>query len=468
MKKLFTVIVSFVLFCPPLFAQTAGKIGARVAAVMQKQKSPLYTFVQKELQNYYGHAAFADPQRSEGWYRVDDFLTWLDKNATHLEEESLNLGNEPIALQQIYKKTKAWEFRPLQLAFWVYLGGRYIADVYQVQADFSRLFISYCDGGACAFGGTGIIFINPEHKDSVPAAINLGMHETTHLLTYLMHESSEPLSELATFYTQYNYGLPVKAADAANFGDAVRDIRRTYSFRPDFNLAYEYNYFVAGILLNSQITPQDILTFSKTDGFNADIPLWQTALELLAAEKDRFFVRTLPRRGWSVSVSQDTILNTLKDLGLPADAAEKWTKSPGKEFFLGIFQKNKLPFSVPYGAPKKISLFVKKQGEDFSFYSGYEPINKKQYLEKTFGPYAKDKRLKLFYDNLLKNLPPEVTASARQDWPVLTTETFFSSAAKEVRKNFADRYGDQITKAVLRTLQEAGAPPPPPLPKNYL
>ncbi len=467
MRKLLFCLLSVFLFTP-LWAQSAGDIGARVTARLQEQKSPLYTFVQQELQNYYGRTDFSDPQRSKGWYRVDDFLKWLNKNAARLENTQMNAVGKQITLKQIYANPKAWDFRPLQLAFWVYLGGRYIADVYQVKADFSLLKISYCDGGACAFGGTGVIFINPEDKDSLPSAVNLGMHETTHLLTYLMHGSSEPLTELATFYSQYNYGLPVKAADATNFGDAVRDIRLTYAVRPDFDLHYEYNYFVAGILLNSHIKPQDVLAFSKTEDFNPDISLWQTVLNLLAADKKQFFLRP-GRRFGGTTMSEESALDFVQKLGFSEQDMQKWSSTPDKEFFLGVFDKDKLSIVSQFWMPKKTPLFVKKHNDYFSFQAGFTPVTKNQYLEAAFGPYAKSKRLKEFYDRLLKNLPPEVTASARQHWPALTADTFLSSpAAREVRTKFAKPYAKPLKEAVIRSLAEAGAPPPPPLPAGYL
>lgn len=467
MKKLLFCLLSLFFFTP-LFAQNAGAISQRVTAAIQEQKPPLYTFVQKELQNYYGRADFSDPNRSVGWYRVNDFLKWLSKNAARLETAEMNAVGQQITLKQIYANPKAWEFRPLQLAFWVYLGGRYIADVYQAEADFSRLAVSYCNGGACAFGGTGVIFINPEEKDSIPAAVNLGMHETTHLLTYLMHESSEPLTELATFYSQYNYGLPVKQQEANTFGDTVRDIRLTYAARPDFDLHYEYNYFVAGILINSQIKPQDVLSFSKKAGFNADISVWQTVLNLLAADKKQFFVRPGNRYG-GISMSEESALALAEKLGFTAQDMQKWKNSPDKEFFLGVFDKDKLSAAAMYWMPKKTPVFVKHHNDYFSFQAGFTPLNKNQYLEEAFGPYAKTKRLKDFYERLLKNLPPEVTASARQNWPALTTATFLSGpAAREVRANFAKPYARQFKQAIIRSLEEAGAPPPPPLPKGYL
>lgn len=468
MKKiLFCLLFVFLFF--PLSAQPTGNIRQRVQAQIHEQTPPLYTFVQTELQEYYGQSDFSDPQHTKGWYRVDDFLTWLKKNARQLDLEEINAADKHITLKQIYTNPEAMQFKPLRLSFWVYLGARYIADVYQVKADFSRLKISYCESGACAFGGIGVIFLNPDQKDALPAAINLGMHETTHLLTYLTHQSSEPLTELATFYSQYNYGLPVKATDATNFGDAVRDIRLTYAARPDFALHYEYNYFVAGLLLNSQIKPQDVLSFSKNPNFNADIPLWQTVLYLLAAENKHFFVKPQSKRTRMFAVPHNDAIFVVEGLGFTEEDINRWQAAPDKEFFLGIIPKEKLPFFDTYWMPQKTALFVTSHNNSFSFQAGFVGLNKNQYLELVFGPYAKNKRLKEFYARLLKNLPAEMADSARNNWPAVTAETFLSApAAREVRANFANPYAKPFKEAIIRSLSEVNAPPPPPMPKGYL
>ncbi|MBR3899198.1 MAG: hypothetical protein IKJ44_02885, partial [Elusimicrobiaceae bacterium] len=62
---------------------------ALLGQAIQARGCPLYQSVRSELQQYYGRSDFSDPDRSTGWYRVDNFLTWLAENEQKLKRESI-------------------------------------------------------------------------------------------------------------------------------------------------------------------------------------------------------------------------------------------------------------------------------------------------------------------------------------------------------------------------------------------
>lgn len=466
MKRIFCLLIALFLCCPiGGWAVDLSRLDTMVE--QQRDQNILYNSVKKELSSYYGRSNFSDPQRTTGWYRVNDFLQWLKQNAPVLENEVVNIPNKQMVfLTDIYPDPAIRRSDADRYIFWIYLGARYIADVYHMQADFSRLSIQFCPDSACTLAGTGMILVDPQAASSVPAILNLGMHEATHILPYLGPQKKGTLSELATFYSQYNYGLPVKLSDATSFGDGIRDIRRTAVLAPHFNFHYEYNYFVAGILLNDQIRPQDVLSLFKKKDIYAEIAVWQTAFTLILADSNGFFMK-VPKLYDSIAMNEATLKNDMP--ALTEEDFAKWKAHIGREFYLGKFDKSDTPFKYKSLLPNKIPLFITAMEEYFSVETGFVRLSKQQYLEKLFGAYATNKKLKRFYSRLLENLPENVLNSVKSKWPVLTSKTLVNEERKQkVKSDFANLYDAELKDALIKALADAGAPPLPPMPKGYL
>ena len=284
MKKLFVLLALSLMSAVSyggINPQLENTVLRQVAATQQEKT--LYKVVRTHLQQYYGRTDFKDPRHKTGWYRVQDFLTWLETHNDELESSNFNyfyLNNDaklPIPKYYYYKVSdfleQNWDDLPgyVVQGFWSYLGVRYLAEVYHKDFDFSTFILGGVTGKMTSGVQYGTILLNINDKLVFPEAINLGMHEGTHFLPMLSgDQSGNMLSELATFYTEFNYSLPVKKEDADHFAAGTRDMRRVKELRPDLSIYREYNLFVTGIILNEQLTPAKVLTL--TDGeFNSGI-----------------------------------------------------------------------------------------------------------------------------------------------------------------------------------------------------
>jgi len=434
-------------------------------------ETSLDVVVKEELRKYYGRENFSDPAHQSGWFRVDDFLTWVQKNAKPLENEKMNLQATKVSLKQIYTEPKMWSSELFRRAFWVYLGGRYIADVYGVKADFSRLSINFCEDMACAIGGTGMIYISPKSDETIPATINMGMHETTHLLPYLQNGRHDALSELATFYTQYNYALPVRAQDARSLADGVRDFRRIYQLRSDLPLLYEYNYFVVGEILNPAIRPADIFTFTKDEVSGT---ILDACFNLVVLNEKKFFIQLSfdeMKDTSSFEIFPHNMPSAMKKYHFTQADVDKWQANPETDFYLGKFPWYKLPMaSCPPALRKygeKVHVFVRQEKGSLYLNIGYISCNKKEYMERFFGKKAA--AVSEFYNLLATKLPKDFSAEVKATFPTLTTDTFvLSKPARQKRKALAEKYKAVLEKAVIEALEESGTPPPPAIPEGYL
>ena len=56
-------------------------------SIEEEEHFSLYNFVYNDLVKYYGRTNFNDPHRTNGWYRVDDFLKWLRENENILKQK---------------------------------------------------------------------------------------------------------------------------------------------------------------------------------------------------------------------------------------------------------------------------------------------------------------------------------------------------------------------------------------------
>lgn len=282
------LISLFVFFLPVvLLAQERNTLplkgdltlGIRVA--IDLSRFSLYEIVAKQLQEYYQKTDFSDPQRETGWYRVDNFLTWLKENETNLTQEL-----EQFPLDGRYKQR-----------LWIYLGARYVADMYHTHPDSTKLNIRECSEheNECARMEDTTILFNSFRSQVAPVAIALGMHEGSHLLPALLQEEPvSALSELVSFYSQHEYGLPVKVEDANFFSQGIRDFRLTSS-RKGFSLVpltHEYMLHIVGLAFLQELIPEQMLANSVELSKYSNITLADTVIYWHAINKQQLFIGT--------------------------------------------------------------------------------------------------------------------------------------------------------------------------------
>ena len=446
MKKILLFVLVWLFIFPSVFAKNQVNVRRRVQEQVEKQNSFLYQLVRRELQSYYQRDNFSDPNHQSGWYRVDDFLAWVNIHSKELED---------VMGLSVYDESYMQQIRPNQ-AFWLQLGVRYIASVYGVKADFFKLPIEFdvSDGDGRASSGKDRLKIFASLMEVAPELINDGIHEGTHILPILSSGNTRDshLDELATFYSQYNYGLPVKASDVRGFTSGIRDIRRTYKLKPSVGaeLSSEYNYFIAGIILNPLLTKKEIL-IRETGGMRAwtNMAIWTTIANLIALRDGNY---------WDL----------YETLGLDDEALSykhfdntfDFQMIPGVPFYAGEYQP---------ASGEKIDLFgwYDESIGDVFFAFG-KRTSEEDYLERLFGNRAT--ALYNFYDTLINNLPDEVVLKARELWPVqadgmfkITEYSYFPGW-----EQFGKPYSKLITEAVIKTLKEINAPPPPPIPEGYM
>ncbi|MCQ2411202.1 MAG: hypothetical protein MJ053_07090 [Elusimicrobiaceae bacterium] len=442
MKKLTLCLFLLLGVCSTAFTRPAARLERRVQERVEQQQSVLYTTVEQALKHYYGKDYAPDPQRTTGWYRVDDFLTWVK---THPQE-----------LEDMIRQGHLTQESGLGQSFWLQLGVRYIASVYGIKADFSKLPITYNvgDGDGRASSGKDRLKVFAGPSQLVPMLINDGIHEGTHILPILSSEkvSAHHLDELAAFYSQYNFGLPVKVSDVQNFGHGIRDVRRTYTLKGDFDLSREYNYFIAGIILNPLLTKQEML--EREDMWArayTNMAIWTTVANLIAVRDGHY---------WELN-TLDSDMEGLEDVHLSHKGFEGIYDYPGVPFYVGEYQ---------LGSGTKIAIFVRfdENLQEVFFEYGTLPTSEEDYLDKLFGDRAP--ALYAFYDALINNLPQEVVQEVRTLWPVqqngmfmITQDSYFAGWEK-----FGKPYSAPITQAVIRALEQVNAPSVPPLPKGYL
>lgn len=463
MKFLFIFLFSFFLF-NPLFALDTDALSLRIAEKVQQQKPLLYSLAAKEIQNYYNRTDFSDPARSVGWYRVDDFLKWLKANEDRVSKAKITLNGISTPFKTLYEMPDKWAKPQNQQVFWAFLGMYYTTDIFSIDKDLSVIRVSLCDGGSCANADRGFLMIETEENFDIPASINLGMHETAHLLNLIKNNKKESLTELATFYVQYNYALPVKKTYPRSMHLGVRDVRREIG--AGHSIPSEYNLFIAGILLNPHITKEDLFSFVDIHNFSSNIPIWEAIIHLMAANKKQFFLGNR-----TIRMSPDFFMTRYaKKFYITEAGLLKFKSHPDIDFFVGYFPESELFFDKE--STEKIPLFVRYTtlfSEGIVLSSSRISMDKKQYLERTFGRHAKNRRLNDFYKHLLSNLNKDIWVFVLENWPTVHSEFFRNYSNKtDAYERFAKPYGKEITLAVEKALRKVGAPPPPTVPDGYM
>lgn len=455
MKKLNYFIIPLFLFTAlPLFALQSDfvdvqKLQGQLTETLQEEvnQPSLYSFVKQELSNYYGKDDFADPDRQTGWYRVDDFLKWVQNNEGELENSVVNTSGQAALLKSLllennYKKENFYN------VFWVYLGARYIAYVYKVNLDFDKLRIH----NACQTTSASVpmkeIYLCIEPEAALPYLINVGIHETTHLFLRLQVKTDankkatnfDPLPELATFQATHNFGLPIKKDDSIEGKDGVRDILRTNALRPDVNTLKEYNAYLGGLMMPNITTKEELL--SLVDNPLSSKKIAEVCFNLPAVIRNKFFI-------------VDTFRHQTSLNNLDAEDIELLTKNKSKKVYLGQkYLKDK---------DSKEHMFAQwDEGSEYISVGFYEPITIRNYIKNIFGKYASPK-INNFYINLYNRLPKEFIDEVNATFEIQTNRTYQDYDGE----NIVTKYEAQIKDAVVLTLKEMDVPKAK-IPEDYI
>ena len=489
---------TLVLLTNAAFAQpNTHDLQRKILQTVKIDKNSLALKVGYELQQYYDRTFFNDPAHTSGWFRVDDFLKWVEENQD-------NLGDRKVYVNKFYwkssfddsKRTSPLEGEKFSLEdlyysgqkylFWTYLGTLYIIDKYKLDPHWSRFtLLDKLPNNTATFGdaeNTGspsaISLAKRYHQAAIPILINIGIHEGTHLLPRLTRESTYPLGELATFYSQYNYGLPVKPQDMIDFSLGTRDIRRTHKYRPDFDsrLPYEYHYFIVGIFLNKFLRPKDILEFNKTSKKNdTDPSFWEVTMSWVPLYKEKWFHGTE-----TIDFNLEEAAETLQPFGFAGqEAATCENKNPGYTFYVGKVERIKTQYArLP---DKWLTLTLTCNGELGQLNLYYWPLSGTEFLQEAFPGFgrskvetleflfnAHSKKIAKFYNKIIEHLPKDLVEKLNAKWERRVGWERINDKKKQQLLKITQGYEQAFADAILLSLDEIDAPPPPAIPEGYL
>ena len=320
-KQIF-ILSSILLFAMPLFADDKkltlwqrSRVDLFGQTIMARS-CPLYQSVRAELEQYYGRKDFSDPGRKTGWYRVDLFLKWLEKNEEKLKSEDVSFSTRhllPISIRKKYKieldlipqkernlcellhqKKKG----PLldETHFWsilaTYLGARYAADSFLPTgySHFPQIYVAETHDvmeAASIHKEEGIYqaYINvPHYKNSFAEDLNVAIHEATHLLPWLKSGENKMVSEIGAFFAQSKYGLPVKPTDNACFYRGTRNLIYNMKMLDEsYSLQREYGEMLLGLFVYPQLKQYRLSTWIQHQHYTM-IPNMMENLSLLGQD----------------------------------------------------------------------------------------------------------------------------------------------------------------------------------------
>ena len=434
-KYLLLILSLFAVW--PLFAQDTivdvaqlrGQISETIGETANKRT--LYSFVSQELSDYYGKSDFSDPNKETGWYRVDNFLDWLKKNEQTLKDETVKMDGESHALKELYAVDN-YAKEGYHNVFWVYLGVRYIISSLDVDVKLRILKIYNACTTTSASPLLGEILLCIEPKATIPYLINVGIHETTHLLPRLQTNLKQvggsfklSLSELATFFATRYYGFPVKSEDATGMHNGVRDMNRVIALRPDFDILNEYNAYLGGLLIPN-ITAKEILSMYDEDLSSQKI--LEFAFNCPAIKKNKFFI-----------TKQFKYTSALDNL----DEGDVALLKENKDKIVYLGQKG-----------SEHHIFAKwSEGDEYASVGFFDPLTMQDYTKKIFGEYANDK-VNEFYTQLCNKLPREFIDEVNETFELQTHETYKDKDGKSMVR----QYEDEIRSVLIQLLKEKKIP----------
>lgn len=310
---------------------------------------PLYVSVRAGLEEYYGKTDFSDPGRQTGWYRAELFLKWLKRNENVLKQQNIiiELGSKkytvPVcrALRKAsYKETFSTE--EIQGMLGVWLGARYAEDMFVNSRGvrFPEITLSQQTQGRAVIDGgkktRGYIEIHPDSYALVPA-LNLGLHEGTHLAGWMIGRNNS-LGEWGTFLATVHYALPVKAISSMHTYQGTRSFTHNASV-PSVScgeMFQEYAAFVLGARLYPEVRKQNFFAFEQQVGEYRDNTLLSLLRNLAAVQADRFYVQ---QAFSSVSGNESKVLSALKNRYADCPAIQEMTAlEDGASFVCGKTQ----------------------------------------------------------------------------------------------------------------------------------
>lgn len=263
LKKLLLLLL---VSCSPAFLLQAADLALPENDSQQQEEISLtiYQKVHQEFVDYYDRECFEDKNKTSGWYRVDNFLKWLQKNETVLANSPISWNDKKVFLKDLLadlQNTENWTL------FWSYLGSRYVFDT--LEEDTSKLVFSICTRTRChkEAGKPVSVFFSTDVTNPIQI-INIAMHEATHA------RSKFKISELAACTAQNIWGLPIKVElDKNIFYRGVRDFRISYERLGlvNWTLNEEYNECVIApffpewaLLIEGQSKISSFCTLLKT------------------------------------------------------------------------------------------------------------------------------------------------------------------------------------------------------------
>lgn len=456
------------------------KLQEKVEKPMVQRQDHFYQSAYDELTDYYNRKDFASPAKTTGWYRVNNFLTWLKQNEKQVQKDFKTAFPSVCADDTCSMNWQNWHI--YQRSWWVFLGVHYVADKQKKSLNYSKLSLLFCSESNCAKTGDNNskhhIKINVDDSYSIPSDINLGIHEGTHLLPALSQaQKSASLSEFATFWTSYLYALPVKRKDMHTFADGIRDFIRTANTKPEFLIHWEYHPYVAGRFLVPQLRGKNLLSLTVEKNHHADDSLIESVINYIYAANGRYFEENRAEHLKNLSIIAPSWNELIQQGFAKRTQLEKWFtgKYPAHYAYIGQVDLEKLPELKLTG---KYHMFIEDYLSNCStppqkrFYrfEAAAPVSKEQYLRKIYAPFEVTESLKNFYSNIEKTIPAEVKKEMFANIPAIY-EPMFSPAIPRDQDRLSHliwyKYGNQVTTATLHALKQGGIKPLA-IPTGYL
>lgn len=195
----------------------------------QKGNFSLSEFVKTSFEDYYNRTNFSDPNYTSGWFRVDDFLFWVEEEEPKLEKIFIK-----------YYTDSDISYPPKKDLDYVILGG--FLGAYYTASHCSSVenvrHVGIQEGFSSSAGTTSLVI---QEDGSFISFIMGGLHEGAHMMPYLCsgirsNSPSDNLSELVTVSAELTYGLPLNKNDI-EMGRAA-DVRKELLREGDLNRYY--------------------------------------------------------------------------------------------------------------------------------------------------------------------------------------------------------------------------------------
>ncbi|WP_424244288.1 hypothetical protein Dip510_001496 [Elusimicrobium posterum] len=455
MKKLLLILISSFL-AAPLLAQASSFLNTYDPASYSGKKytpasCPVYSTLRIELISYYGKKDFSDPERTTGWYRVDDFLKWLKKNEQSVIDRFHKADISPDSLCPDLKKGDTISAKTLAgLAGSFYIYDKFIPREQQTNIPFFRETMhGGLAGKAQDYRTPGKITV--PINVTAPEAINSAMHEATHFLKNI-GKSQEMLTETATIFVQQQYGLPVYKnlkkfhRGARNPLTALRDF--------DFNIYMEYPDALFALFLSNDLKKRGITTAvelsPQTNSLEAPLLLPGLVLNILVFNKNLAavelgvkYAETL--EGVKKILPPGALLPAQEKKKTLASAEDKFymvTKTIDGQWAVRIFQKVPFEhfsarFTKDAALTEKIDRYLKELAKEME-----QQINIKDYAALFNNACDDDLNCVFIYDQLTRQvsltaldrdfIETKMTGYHAQIMPVILKQT-----EKEMRYNNA-------------------------------